>query len=304
MAPAPRPQSTPPTVRAAAGRRRGRAVAGALAVALSAAAGTAPSAAAAERLKYPITSNDDLVQSWYVSVLGRGPANAADDVGRAPWVARLDAGGSPADVVTELVLSEEYVRDHVEATYRDVLRRRTDPGARSWVEQVRAGSLTLDDVDRAVLSSPEMVDRWGADRTGRDRFVQDLYVAVLGRYVWDTTPGERAWWVERIASVGSAQAVAEMWSTREAVDHRIDGVYRLLLRGPSDSSGLRYWRGVEAQQGLTAVIAGIGASDEYRIVDWKAPYKPDTRSSPYPAPYYPKNEQDPPEDTPPPPPGS
>ena len=279
---------------AATGRRR-RAVTGALAAALSAAAvaGTAPSASAAESLEQPITSSDDLVQSWYVSVLGRGPADAADDVGRAPWVARLDAGGAPADVVTELASSEEHVRDHVEATYRDVLRRRTDPGARYWVVQATAGSLSLDDVDRAVLASPEMVDRWGADRAGRDRYVQDLYVAVLGRYAWETTPGERAWWVDRIATVGAAQAVAEMWSTPEAVEHRIDHVYRLMLRRPADSYGLRYWRGVEAERGLTAVVAGIGASDEYRTVDWKAPYELDTSPGPYPFPYDPKDEQDP-----------
>lgn len=296
--------TVPLTSRSSAGLAR--VLSGVLTVAFSAAAlvSTAPAASAADPLKHPIASPDDLVQSWYVSVLGRGPANAADDISRDTWVDRIAAGTSSTDVVTELASSEEYARDHVEATYRDVLHRRTDPGAGYWITQVRSGALTLADVDRAVLSSPEMVNRWSADRVGRDRYVQDLYAAVLGRYTWETTPGERAWWVGRIASVGAPQAVAEMWATPEAADHRIDHVYRLMLRRPADSRGLGYWRGVEARSGLVAVVAGIGASGEYRMVDWKAPYELDTSTGPYPFPYHPRNEQDPRRDTPPPPPGS
>lgn len=259
----------------------------------------APAALAQDPLLEPISNADELVQSWYVSVLGRGPANAADDVGREGWVSAVVGGTRSDDVVTELASSREYVQDHVEATYRDVLRRRADPGARFWVDQVVAGRLTLDDVDRAVLASPELATRWDSSFAGRDRYVQDLYVAVLGRYVWDTSPGERAWWVDRIDAVDAPVAVAELWATREAVEHRIDHVYRLMLRRPADSYGLRYWRGVESSRGLVAVIAGVGASSEYLTVDWKQPYQLDTGKGPYPFPYYPKNNTEPRLDAPP-----
>lgn len=275
------------------------AIAGVLAAATLAAG--APPALAQDPLKYPITSADDLVQSWYVSVLGRGPANAADDVGRAGWVDALQRGASAQDVVAELALSPEAVRDHVDATYREVLHRSADPGSRYWVGEVLAGRTSLEAVDRAILASPEMVNRWDSSAAGRDRYVQDLYVTVLGRYAHDSTRGERGWWVDHLARVGVARGVDDLWATTEATDHRIDGVYRLMLRRPADSHGLRYWRGFEARGGLTAVVAGIGAAGEYRTVDWKQPYLLDTGRGPYPFPYYPKNDTASRPDTPPPP---
>ncbi len=274
-------------------------VAGALALATLASG--APAALAQDPLRYPISTADDLVQSWYVSVLGRGPANAADDVGRAPWVDALQRGSSAQEVITELTLSPEHVSDHVEATYREVLHRRADPGARYWVREVLAGRLSLDAVDRAILSSPEMVDRWGSSTTGRDRYVQDLYVAVLGRYAHASSRGERAWWVDHLARVGPERAVGDLWDTTEATNHRVDRVYRLMLRRPADSHGLRYWRGVDARGGTTAVVAGVGAAGEYLTVDWKQPYELDTGAGPYPYPYYPNHETVPRRDTPPPP---
>lgn len=230
------------------------------------------------------TSTDTLVQSWYVTLLQRGPENAADDVGRAHWTAQLAAGRSRVDVTTELVLSEEHVRDHVRDLYRTVLRRDPDPGAEHWVRSVLAGSASLEQVDRAVLASPELEGRWGASASGRDRYVQDLYVAVLGRYVWDTTPGERAWWSDLVRDRGAATAVATLWDTDEAVTFRVDQHYRTLLLRPVDSYGLRYWAGVERASGDAAVIVQIAASDEYAGVDHGGPPSNDTGKGPLPKP--------------------
>ncbi len=293
------PSSTPSHRRPRRARARNVVLAGVLAVATLASG--APAALAQDPLAIPITSDDDLVQSWYVSVLGRGPANAADDVGRAGWVDALQRGASSQDVIAELVLSPEHVRDHVDATYREVLHRRADPGSRYWVGEVLAGRSSLEAVDRAILSSPEMVNRWGSSAEGRDRYVQDLYVTVLGRYAHDSTRGERGWWANHLSRVGVAQGVNDLWTTTEATNHRIDRVYRLMLRRPADSYGLRYWRGVEARGGLAAVVAGIGATGEYRTVDWKQPFRLDTGRGPYPFPYYPNNTTVSRPGTPPPP---
>ena len=259
------------TARAAAALTAGAMAAGALLAA-------APAQAAVP------TSPDELVQSWYVTLLQRGPAGAADDLGRDHWVQALAAGTSRTDVTTELVLSEEAVRDHVRDTYRTVLRRNPDPGSEHWVRQVRGGALSTEAVDRAVLSSSEMVGRWGDSAAGRDRYVQDLYVAVLGRYVWDTTPGERAWWAELVRTQGPAAAVARLWDTDEAVAFRVDQHYRLLLRRPADSAGLAYWGGVERSAGDAAVVARIAASSEYAGVDQGVPPTNDTGKGPVPKP--------------------
>lgn len=255
----------------------------AAALTLSALAAGAVLAAAPAQAAAP-TTTDELVQSWYVTLLQRGPANAADDVGRSHWTDQLAAGRSRSDVTTELVLSEEHVRDHVRDLYRTVLRRNPDPGSETWVSQVLAGSTSPEQVDRAVLASPEMVERWGASASGRDRYVQDLYVAVLGRYVWDTTPGERAWWADLVRARGAAAAVATLWDTDEAVTFRVDQHYRELLHRPVDSYGLRYWAGVERASGDAAVIAQIAASDEYAGVDHGGPPSNDTGRGPLPRP--------------------
>lgn len=253
----------------------------------------------------PVMSNDDLVQSWYVSVLGRGPADAADDYGRRAWVEQLippawvaQQGGARDDsdqrdasrrtVVRKLASTEEFVRDHVRATYREVLRRDPDSGSDHWVREVLAGRLTVDDVDRAVLSSREVLDRWGSSTAGRDRYVQDLYAAVLGRYSSDTTRRERSYWVRQLEGGSASEVVAAMWTTPEAVRHRVDRVYRLVLRRPVDSSGLRYWAGVDEREGLVGVVAGVAAADAYLAVDWKAPYALVTSPGPFPHPYDPK----------------
>lgn len=255
----------------------------AAALTLSALVAGAVLAAAPAQAAAP-TNADTLVQSWYVTLLQRGPQNAADDVGRAYWADRLAAGGPRTDVTTGLLASEEHVRDHVRDLYRTVLRRNLDPGAEHWVRAVLAGSASLEQVDRAVLASPEMENRWGTSASGRDRYVQDLYVAVLGRYVWDTTPGERAWWADLVRTRGAARAVDTLWGTDEAVTFRVSQHYRTLLLRPVDSYGLRYWAGVERASGDAAVIAQIAASDEYAGVDHGGPPSNDTGRGPLPRP--------------------
>lgn len=208
--------------------------------------------------------NDKLVQGWYRDFLDRSTVNAAADDGRQHWVQQLDAGRPREEVLGEIVGSHEHAQRRIDASYRAVLGRAPDRGAGYWVDGVTSRGMALEWVDQNLLASQELYDRWGARRDRDDLYVQDLYVHVLGRYAWETTPGERAYWAGRVRAAGRLAAVRELWYSDEAVRHRLVLHYSALLdRDRIDRSGLDYWYPREVRSDLATGVA-IAATTEYR----------------------------------------
>ncbi len=217
-------------------------------------------------------ANDRLVKGWYRDFLQRGSIDAAGDYGREHWVQRLDAADGRPDVeaarrevLTDIVRSPEYVQRHVTDSYRAILGRRPDAGASYWIEGATKHGMALEWVDQNLLASRELHERWASRSNRDDLYVQQLYVHVLGRYAWETTPGERAYWVGRVRAVGRLAAVRELWYADEAVRHRLASHYRSLLgRESVDRYGLHHWYPQVVQSDLRARVA-LASTNEYAL---------------------------------------
>jgi hypothetical protein len=225
-------------------------------------------------------TNDRIVNGWYRDFLQRGSVNAEGDYGREYWVNQLNGATDQESVenvrsavLGEIVRSPEYVRRQVDDSYRAFLGRKPDPGASFWVDGVSHRGMALEWVDQNLLASQELHSRWAARPNGDDLYVQQLYVHVLGRYAWETTPGERAYWVGRIRAVGRLAAVRELWYADEAVRHRLAGHYlSLLCLDEVDRYGLHYWYPREVASDLGTAVA-IASTDKYaqRLLTYKDP---------------------------------
>lgn len=251
-------------MRAAAGRAAAWALTGALTATTTAVltgamtAGLAVVAAPAHATE----GNDLLVQAWYRQFLQRSAEDAAADTGRGHWVARLDDGEPRERVLRDLLRSREHVNRRVSDAYQDHLGRAPDPGAAHWVDGAARHGMALEWVEQNLLASQELYDEWSWAGEHEDLYVQDLYVAVLGRYGWESTRAERAYWAGRVRAVGRLAAVRELWYTDEAVRHRLAGHYSDLLRRTADLDGLTHWAPVQARSDADAVV-GLACTEEF-----------------------------------------
>ncbi len=216
-----------------------------VAAAPAATAGVAPLAAG------PRTA---LVNAWYSNYLLRW---APEDPGSRYWVERLRTV-PPAQVLTELLATDEYVTQQIAGYYDRYLGRAPDAGAQHWVRGVRGGSFPLEWVEQNVLASPEHVARAG-EVGGPPAVVRDYYATILQRT--ELRSGEEGYWVGRLAGTSPLQVVREIWYSSEAVNRRVDQHYDSALgRGPS--AGERgYWYGQEVASDITTSIR-IASSPE------------------------------------------
>ena len=177
------------------------------------------------------------VDELYRDALGR----AADEQGRAHWVARIAAGLRLEDVAAFVYGSEEYWRrvgaEHgsfVDSLYRALLGREPDADGRAhWVAQLRSGTLGRIGVAAHFFGSLE---------SRRDR-VRARYDEVLGRL---PDPGGLDHWTERLARLGDVSLDAQLAASVE-FHHRATGVRpataRLAPVGPGTAYPLQAsWR--------------------------------------------------------------
>jgi hypothetical protein len=140
-----------------------------------------------------------LVDAAYRGLLGRAP----DDAGLAHWVARLDAGLSPAQLVRELAASDEHATKVVADAYQVFLQRAPDPGGLAWWADHLTTSRSLASLRAELAGSAEyFAVRGGGSNTG---FLDALYGDVLGR-----TPDAtgRSYWVGRLEAGEPRRGVA------------------------------------------------------------------------------------------------
>ncbi len=76
-------------------------------------------------------------------------------------------------------------RQVVNELYRHLLERQADPASANWVQQLEGGQLSVRDVVRQIVNSPEHVERFhygeAGERTPYERSVGLLYRHLLGR---------------------------------------------------------------------------------------------------------------------------
>ncbi|MBF5082206.1 hypothetical protein [Quadrisphaera sp. INWT6] len=229
--------------------RRAAALAGAVLAAAVGLATAAPASAA--------PTDATVVEAWHRDFLQRG-AGAADQERCTGFITTFGAVAAADD----LTRTREYAEHQVGQVYRELLQRSPDPGAAYWVDGVAEGGFPLEWVVQNVLASQEYADLWaGAHGSRKPSVTAGAWVlALLDRRA---TPGEEAYWGDRITQVGRLGALRDLYYTPEGVRHRIDGHYRELLDRPADGGGTSYWYGLESTDDR-AVQVQIAASPEYR----------------------------------------
>ncbi len=103
----------------------------------------------------------------------------------------------------------------VSELYRHVMQRAPDAGAQHWQQQLANGSMTVRDVVRNLVTSPEYTQRFGQTEAGEgtpyERAVARMYRHVLGRQ--PDADGQRHW--ASIAQQNGLSAVADNLLTSE-----------------------------------------------------------------------------------------
>ena len=167
--------------------------------------------------------------------------------------------GTPRNsIVSQLVLSTEYVDNAVEKLYHALLNRDADArGMQAWTAYYLAGHST-DDIRIQILASPE----YQADHGGANGFLQALYQDVLHR---DIDAGGAAYWSHALASGTSRQQVANaLLHSAEAETSTVRNLYTQYLRRAGDDGGVDYFVSL-MQHGARPedVAMQMVASDEY-----------------------------------------
>ena len=227
----------------------------------SAALGAASSASAAPVAPVALVSHDALVRAWYRDFLGRTAAQALADTSRRPWVAALDAGAAPSDVLWAITHAREHVERQVASFYLDLLGRGPDAGAEAWVEGVLAGRFPLEWVEQNVLASDELARLRSGGAGGSEFLVDAWYARVLGRV--RVTDDEEAFWGGRIAAAGRLGALRELYYSPEAVTHRVRGHHSALLRRAASAAEVAYWSPKEVESDVNVAVL-LASSPEYR----------------------------------------
>src|SRR5262249_20589682 len=122
-----------------------------------------------------LTSNQNFVNNLYQELLGR----PADPSGMSYYSGQLDQGGSRAQVIQQIMGSNEYHTDVVQQLYQKYLHRSADSsGLATYVAFLNNGG-TIADLRTTLLASDEyFLIRSGGDNIG---FLANLYQDVLGR---------------------------------------------------------------------------------------------------------------------------
>jgi hypothetical protein len=182
----------------------------------------------------PGSSNERYVTAVYEAVLERAPTAAE----LQNWASGLDAGLPRDAFVSSLDHSAEYFANRVVTPdYLKYLGRSPDEtGLAFWVDQLRYGALTDEQLEAGFIGSPEYYARAG----GTDRaWVDAMFENLLGRA--PDAQGEN-YWVNQLAQGASKSAVAYGFagSVERETQRVTDDYFGYLGRAP-DAAGLNYW---------------------------------------------------------------
>jgi hypothetical protein len=203
--------------------------------------------------------NDSYVRAVYQDVLKRDPATGE----RITWGKALMAGMPRSQVAGAFVNSDEFRILKIDFAYTDVLGRPADPGGElSWLNGMRAGTLTPDDVSRIFLQTPEYYNSTApAGQPATDQsFVAAMYQKIIKR---PAVQSEIDYWVGMKKQYGQATVVDLIWFSTETARARVAQMYQDYLGRVPDYPGLVQWGDYALQYGDGWVRSAILGSDEY-----------------------------------------
>jgi hypothetical protein len=203
------------------------------------------------------TPNQCFVTQLYHDLLGR----AVDPAGLAAWTAPLDQGiENRSQVALAIESSTEFRMRELQQIYSSLLLRPVDSGSAAvWLQLLQAGA-TFEQVEAAVIGSPEYYLRRGADSDAG--FLSALYADVLGRSI---DPVGLAIWSQALQAGESRTAVAQgVLASQESNVREVEGLYHWLLGRDADPAGLAGCVGAANSGVPDEVLASmLAGSSEY-----------------------------------------
>lgn len=204
----------------------------------------------------PVLPQDHInfVVAVYDDVLGR-PASSREYPG---WVRAILNGMPRQQVASGFVNSTEYRLRKIDEAYRTVLDREPDAGGRaSWLDGIRRGILTPDDVFEVFLSTREFYNKAGGTDTA---FVNALYQRVIGR---PASEGEQAHWAGLVADKSRKWVVDAIYNSVETSRNRANEAFVDYLGREATVEERIRWGSYIRSRGQLAFRAAILATDEY-----------------------------------------
>tara|TARA_R100000655_G_scaffold1893_3_gene7089 strand:- start:1938 stop:4625 length:2688 start_codon:yes stop_codon:yes gene_type:complete len=172
--------------------------------------------------------------------------------------------------------SDQEKANQINQIYRDVLERDSDnEGANYWLEELKSGRQTLDDIRANISRSDE-----AANLESNKAFIEEQYQSGLDRGTQDNVSdaadpygGGMGYWLKDLATGQSREDVAanirrsDEFSTQ--AENYLDNLYENILERDPDDEGLQYWKEqlTSGNQTRQEVEANINRSDEKWLGD-------------------------------------
>ncbi len=198
-----------------------------------------------------------LIYALYDDILLRTP----DEGGVNTWRNYLIGQGWPTvNVANGILYSDEYFLQRIDAAYQEVLGRGPDPiGRADWLNRMRTGTTSVDEIRMTFTRSQEYYDKAGATDEG---YVAVLYRTMLGR---DAAPGDIAYWVNQIRLRGHGYVANAIWNSFESGTIRLTRIYNQFLDRGIDAGGISSWVPLLTSQGDQAARSAVVSSLEYLL---------------------------------------
>ncbi|QWT24324.1 DUF4214 domain-containing protein [Subtercola sp. PAMC28395] len=201
-----------------------------------------------------LSASGSYVTALYNDYLARTPAFSE----LMFWTKILDGGGARTAVSDAFVSSDEYRLIRINAAYRGILGRGSDPGGQTfWLTRMQQGLLTTDDIETSFYGSLEYFTNHGGTNLS---FAQSLYQTLLKR---SGGASEYQFWADLAQSHGRDWVIAQFWDSTETISSRVSSMYSAYLGRVPDPAGLQNWVGLALKIGDSGLRSGLTGSDEY-----------------------------------------
>jgi hypothetical protein len=197
---------------------------------------------------------ESYVRALYKDMMGRG----ADPTGLRTWANALVGGANRRQVSAGIANSPEYRKLVITQAYQRVLGRKPDPkGLSSWLSALGKGTVRLDTIGPALMSSREFYLRGGSSDSA---FVNNIYKAALGR---GAVASEVKYWAAVRQRSGPEPVLAAVWGSAEAAMRRVGQAYEYYLGRPAGRPEQQHWQPVVAGSGDEQLREEVVVSAEY-----------------------------------------